>query len=206
MTLNEQDTKYILKALIPTKMEAILLVAFSFGALGLLAGLEYFEAIDSTNYQAVASDIEKYTRSALSLFDKYIGVTFLTLVFWMFVGTLVYSIIWIGVSSYNAYRNDLPDTKGLVFPRGYKRSNVIHEGIAKFSIRVVSIILFVGWAYFLVTKLLPSLINTFMKRPGENLTSAIIQIIFSTLLLACSVFIIFILSRLVLLRTRVFYK
>lgn len=205
MDQHEQEVKHILKAVIPTKVEIISLICASFVFLGLSAALDYFQAIDSSSYAQVGANIEITIRDLLSYVDKYIGLTAPTLLFWMLIGTLVYTIIWLAGSTFSAYKDDLPTTKGIMFPRGYKKSNIVHEAVARISMRTAAAILLAGWLYLLFTGIVPSMITTFVTSAESSVHSTIFEAVGSTLILAGSVYIVFVLSRFVLLRDRVFY-
>lgn len=201
----DQDKKQILKAITPTKYEVIGLISFSLIFLSVFAALEYFQDIDSSSYENAAKNIEEYIRGILGIFDKYLGVTFLTLIFWMLIGTVVYSLVWIGISTFTAYKDDLPNTKGFVFPRGYKKTNVIHESMAKIAMRTASAIMLGFWLYLLLAKAVPFAIRLFSISSEEGLVSSILQCVLATIFLSVCTFIVFIFSRLALLRTRIFY-
>lgn len=206
MDQQEQEIKHVIKALIPTKVEAIGLSIASLVFLTLNSALEYFQALDSINYEQVAINIESVVRELLGVIDKYIGVTFLTLVFWMLIGTLVYSIIWIGGSAITAYKDDVPTTKGIVFPQGYKKSTIMHEAIAKVSMRTAATIILITWLYLFFTKVIPLVISTFSLSSEETIFDMAIEASASVIILASSIFLISVLLRLMLLRSRVFYK
>lgn len=202
----KQEVKNIVTAVIPTRLELIFIPLSCLLFLSFLAALEYFQTTDGNNYEIVAQNIESYVRSFLALFDRYLGITFLTLIFWMLVGTIVYSIIWIAASTYTAYKNDMPRTRGIIFPRGYKKSSIVHEAIAKISIRTAAVITLGFWLYIFLTKILPYSTSEFLSPNYQSTSKIIIQSIISVLLIAISTFVIFVLCRLTLLRTRVFYK
>ena len=206
MEQENQDLKKIIQAILPTKAEIIVLIIFSLGFLLLVTSLDYFKAVDSSGFETAAHNIEITVRIGLTYLDRYIGVGPLTLVFWMLVGTIVYSIIWVIASTYSTYKDDVPTTKGFVMPRGYKKSQAIHEAIAKISMRTASVIMLIFWLYILLTKTVPYTIELFTSVSLDNIPITILHTATSVILLASSIFVVFILSRFSLLRPRIFYK
>ncbi|MCA9348022.1 hypothetical protein KC867_01280 [Candidatus Saccharibacteria bacterium] len=204
MNPDAQNKQQIIKALTPTKSELIIIPLLSFLVVGFFALMEYFQAIDGKNYEIVANNIEDYIRSTLATLDQLLGVTLLTLIFWMFIGTLVYSIIWTAISAYSTYKDDLLDTESLVFPRGYQKSKVISEGIAKIALRTTATILLLFWIFTFLTQILPMAMNGSVTSEHTNLPSTATSMLVSIATLSISIFVSFVLVRFMLLRTRIF--
>lgn len=207
MDNQNEEIKHIVKAIKPTKAEVATLAISSFCFLLLFALLSYFQDVDGNNFDIVSKNIETFVReNILSLFDRFIGVGAMTLIFWMLVGTLVYTLIWIGSSTFTAYKDDLPTTKGIVFPRGYKKSNIVHEAIAKIAMRTASAILLTLWVYLVLVRIISLCIDIFARLGSGNLFGMVLSPILATIALSLSIFLIFVLCRFTLLRSRVFYK
>ncbi len=198
------DTKRTNRAFTPSKLELIALPIFSLLFLTGSNAFTYFRTVDDVNYLVVTDYMQARFRSALGTIDELLGPTALTVLFWMVVGLVVYVIAWLIYTTYTAYKNDIPVTRGMVVPKEYNQSKVLHESIARFLVRLIATILFVVWMYTFFAEILPYASRTYLAAITSFSLSSLGMIVWSVLLLSASVFSFFLLVRCIVLRDRVF--
>lgn len=204
MHTEEEQNPHTKRAFTPTKMELIVLPIVSFLFLIAANTFTYFRTVDDTNYLIVTDYMQLRFRSALGTIDELLGPTTLTIAFWMVIGLIVYIIAWLSYTTYVAYKNDIPITKGMVVPKEYNRSKVLHESIVRFLTRLISTILFVAWLYFFFAEALPAISILFLDGITRLGFEATISVVWSVAALSLSIFIFSLLIRCMVLRDRVF--
>ncbi len=204
MDENDQDQKQFLFLITPTKAEIITIPIVSFIFLLVDGGLAIFKTLDSQNFPLVTELAETYLRSLLRYIDLLLGNTILSFLFWMIIGFVVYILAWGAISAFNAYKDDLPITKGMLLPTSYSQSGAIHEAMVRIMMRAVCSALMLLWLWLFISSILPYASNLFTSGLLNVGIATILKSLFATLLLSASIFLTFILARCIMLRVRVF--
>ncbi len=204
VTDSTQEREHFRRALLPSKMELIVLPILSFLFLVLINSTTYLRSVDGTEYTLAIEYTQVRFKEALKFADQQISSMILTVVLWMFIGVVVYVLLWFAISSYKAYKDDMTPTKGMVLPRGYRSSSVIHEAIARICLRVIAGVLLMFWVYMLFAEMLPYASSMLLEGMMSFSLLSVLRVIWAVIILTGSVFIVFVLARFVVLRERVF--
>src|SRR5690606_7015536 len=125
MASHDSNNDRTIRAFTPTKIELIALPIVSLAFLILSNSFLLLRSVNGNDYDLVTDYLNAQTRSILSSVDRLAGSTAPLVLFWMFIGILVYVLLWVGLGAYNAYRSDLLREKGMVLPRHYNRTRVL---------------------------------------------------------------------------------
>lgn len=204
MSSSDIETERAFRAFVPTKIELIALPLVGLLFLTLSNSFQLLRSVDGNNYQLIIDFIEAQVESFLSAVDRLVGSTAPLVLFWMFVGIVVYVLLWLGLGIYNAYRSDLPNEKGMVVPRDYNHARVLRGGVAHMLVRVIAGALLITWVVLLFTEVLPYASQLFVREVENISLLTLAYAMLATLVLSAWLFTIMVLCRCVVLRDRVF--
>ncbi len=199
-----QDSKRLKRAFIPSPLEIAVLMIGSFLFLVAVNSLPAFRSVDGANYELVIGYIQDVAEKLLAPVNNQQGSTVLTVLFWMVIGMAVYFSLWIINGLITSYRSDVTRTKGMIVPRGYSDKKVFHETVLRLTVRVFSTGLFLYWIYLLFAGILPYASSTFLNSITDFSLKSIGMVVASTAILAGSIFVAIVFTRCIVLRDRVF--
>lgn len=201
-----QEITHWKRALLPTKVEVYSLLIGCFLLLFALNTLPVIRTIDGVNYALTTEYIRGYVEKILAPTNNQQGSQILTVLLWMVIGMVMYILVWVIVSLISNYRKDIPDTKGMVLPRGYDSGSAWHETILKIIIRLLSTIFLLYWIYLLLAAILPYTSLIFINSLADFSIKSAATVLVATAMLAAAVFAMFVFARCVVLRERVFFS
>lgn len=194
----------LLSVFVPTKLELFALITSSLAILVLLNMMSAVKKVNAGDYVQVSEYIKSYVQKFLEPTESRFGATIFTFLFWMVIGILSYMFVWVIVTIYISYKNDRPWDGHMILPKDFSKSRAGHEVLTRFLIRTLALLSLLFWLYLFFVKLLPSASNMFLESVGEFNLESVFKFFFSILSLAGSMFVVSILARFVMLRTRVF--
>ncbi len=204
MSSHNTETERTLRAFIPTRFELIALPSTSLLFLTLSNSFELLRSVDGRNYLMVINFMEAQVKSFLGVIDRLIGATAPLVVFWMFVGIIVYILLWLGMGAYSTYKNDLPSEKGMIVPANYNHARVLRGSIVHLLVRILAGGLLLIWLYLLFAEVLPYASEIFLKGIEKISLKTLYYGALSALVLSAWLFTITVLARCVMLRDRIF--
>lgn len=205
MDPNNQSEKHTLHALLPSKAELIVLPILSLVFLALINSFHFLRRVNNTDYTLLVEYVQARTKEALKFIDELIGNTIPTLLFWMFIGIIVYVLLWLAIGAWRTWRSDLPpEGKDMITPYDYNHAKVLRASIAHVLVRVLAGIALTVWIYMLFAETLPYTSQLFIKGAVDMDLHSIYRCGLAGLMLAGWFFITSVLARCVVLRERVF--
>ena len=200
-----QSEQRTLRALLPSKTELIGLPVISLAFLAIINSFGFLRRVGTTDYTLLVEYIQARTKEALSYIDSVIGNTIPTLLFWMFIGIIVYVLLWLAVGTWRTWRSDLPpEGKGMITPYDYNRNRVLRTSIVHVLVRFLAALALTVWIYMLFAETLPYTSQLFIKGAVDMDLHSIYRCGLAGLMLAGWFFITSVLARCVVLRERVF--
>lgn len=203
MTLQREDIRQVARVFLPTPTELISLFILSFLALVLINSFSFLRTVEGQNYTLVIEYIQIRVREALTYVDGILGPTIPLVILWMFIGMIVYLILWFMIGAWRAWREDLPpDGPGMIVPKEYSHAKGLRRTILRILLRTTVGVLLLVWFFIFFASVLPKINSMFLEGSTE-LKRAWLCLVASALL-AGSLFIMAILARCLVMRTRVF--
>jgi hypothetical protein len=199
------ETERTLRAFFPSKLELISLPLFSLVFLAITNSFQLLRRVEGKDYLLIIEYMQLRFKEALSYLDTILGSTIPLVIFWMFVGIIVYIMLWVAIGAWTAYRDDLPaDGKRMIVPKGYNHAKVLRGSLVHIFTRVISGGLLIVWIYLLFAELLPYSSRLFLKGIEVISLDNTYRCLIAVLIMAGSIFVTSVLTRCVVLRDRVF--
>lgn len=198
-------TDRTLRAFLPSKLELISLPLLSLVFLTLSNSFQLLRTVEGEDYLLVIDYMQMRFREALSYLDQILGSTIPMVIFWVFIGLIVYVLLWFAIGAWKVYQEDLPlEGKKMIVPKGYNHAKVLRGSLAHIFVRIISGVLLLVWVYMMFSEILPYSSEMFLKGIETLSLKNSYRIPLSALLMAGSIFINSVLARCVVLRDRVF--
>lgn len=188
---------------IPTKFEIVYLLMASISTLLLISITPILKKSDPDSYHYIGENIGDLISKILTNFNGPKWVPIITVFLWILVGVLVYILLWVCVSLFNAYKSDAPVSR-LIVPRGYKRSSNYFDLLGRLAIRTLAILALIVWIVLFFGATLPKTNTLFVDAFTDFKLSSVLDVASSVLLLMTGYFVIIVLIRLIYLRKRIF--
>lgn len=201
---NENQKSELKRTFVPTKIELAVLPIVSLVVLLLLNALQAIKSVDGGQYVLVPEYIQGYVQKILEPTNSQFGNTFFTFVFWMVIGILTYMLIWVISTLLVAYKNDKPWNGHMVLPNNFNKDKAGHEILTRFLVRTLALLALLTWSYLFLTKLFPNVSSSFLDNMTDFNIVSLIKIIYNVVSLSVFLYVFSILTRFVLLRSRVF--
>lgn len=205
MASQNLESERTLRAFLPSKMEMISLPLISLAFLTAANSFQWLRTVDGRNYMLVIEYMQLRVRGVLSYLDSVLGATAPLLIFWMFIGLIVYVLLWAAIGAWKSYQEDLPaDGKRMIVPKGYNHARVLRGSIVHIFVRILATAMLIVWIYQIFARILPYASSLFLRGFETISFQTAAYCLLAILIVAASAFVTSILSRCTVLRDRVF--
>ena len=189
---------------VPTWYELAYLFISSFAVLTFSIIVPILRQFDATNYHFIGDTTGTFIAKYLVKLNNPHLVKPITLLLWMLIGALVYLLLWVVITTFKTYEDDISPLHGLVVPRGYTRHRELTTIIARVLLRTFAGIGFIFWVVIFFGGTLPYSNATFLDSLSHLSIMSIPQVLFATVQVTVSIYAFIVLIRLLLLRKRIF--
>ena len=189
---------------VPSLYELEYLFITSFAVLTLALIVPALRQFDATNYHFIGDITGSFISRYLVKLNNPSLVKPITIIVWMIIGALVYLVLWMVITTFKTYGDDISPLHGLVVPRGYNRSREKHTIIARVVTRTLAVAGFIAWLVIFFGGTLPYCNAIFLTTLSHVSVLSFLKALFATVQVTVSLYTFIVLIRLVLLRKRIF--